>query len=925
MRESAGAAVARARARNVTTRAGARNVTARAGARIVPALALALAAGCRSAPAPAPRPALEQIFLGPGIAGEAPEPVALSPNGHWLLVRWRPVETDEHGAPRLEPGSALRLLFVMMGPVAGLTWYPEGAGRPLADWLPQGAVPPASSAANDEGSDDDDGRGEEGSDERDDRARLRAAWSTSGSTLAVAAGSAVYLVDPDEAAAELLLAPPDEPREPRAPRGDEADDDADDDAEDDGAPRLGTIRSLEFEDDDLALIVSDGEERYRLSLAARRPVALEDALCLSAMVAPRDSEVQWSDDYDVVFSPREPVVQAGGDGDDESVQDDIEQRESDDIEQREGDDDERRGPQVLIRSSGRTVELDGMAAIDELDDARLSPDGRWVFALEHDLSEAPAPTIVPDYLTERVSTRESRRALADDGPWPTRAWVWDTSSGARSELLFGGTAGLPELGARAEAGPGPPPGWYSGLSWAPQPEADDPARLAIARVTPDFRTRELWVWEPSGARLAVREHDPRWFGGPATRPHWSADGETLLFASELLASSTTPGRAQLFALDVVPGALRQLTAVEGEVTDFRPLPEGGIALQAIRDDPARRSIGVVDAGGGPVRWIGAPPGTNELPLVAASGTRVAFVHATIGTPGEIWGANPRNPNPLTDTEPYELVALDLPLPQRFETTAPDGERVRAHVWAPSLDDPDVARPAVVFVHGAGYLQNVVDSLTRYPREFLFNARLATLGYVVVDVDYRGSAGYGNAFRTAVQHHLGGKDLDDIHAVVDALVARGVVDPERVGIYGGSYGGFLTLMALFTAPERWAAGAALRSVTDWRTYHPRYTQPRLGRPSTHASAYELSSPIDHVENLEDPLLVLHGLVDSNVFAQDSIRLIEELIDRSLDFEAMLYPSQGHGFEDGRHWLDEYRRIERFLCEHLGPAPPPPSER
>jgi len=145
----------------------------------------------------------------------------------------------------------------------------------------------------------------------------------------------------------------------------------------------------------------------------------------------------------------------------------------------------------------------------------------------------------------------------------------------------------------------------------------------------------------------------------------------------------------------------------------------------------------------------------------------------------------------------------------------------------------------------------------------------------------------------------------------------VVDGERVGIYGGSYGGFMALMALFTAPDRWAVGAALRSVTDWRTYHPTYTQPRLGRPSTDADAYARSSPIDLVKGVKHPVLILHGMVDSNVFAQDSIRLIQKLIDQGSEFDAMLYPSQGHGFTDGRCWLDEYRRIERYLLDHLGP--------
>jgi dipeptidyl aminopeptidase/acylaminoacyl peptidase len=222
---------------------------------------------------------------------------------------------------------------------------------------------------------------------------------------------------------------------------------------------------------------------------------------------------------------------------------------------------------------------------------------------------------------------------------------------------------------------------------------------------------------------------------------------------------------------------------------------------------------------------------------------------------------------------------------------------------------------VVFIHGAGYLQNVTDSMTEYAVNLMFHSRLAEQGYVVADVDYRGSAGYGGKFRGDVQFQLGKLELADIGAVIDELARRGVIDPARVACYGGSYGGFLTLMALFQEPDRWVGGAALRSVTDWRTYHPGYTQPRLGRPSTHPEAYAASSPIDHAEKLRDPLLILHGMVDSNVFAQDSIRLIEKLIDLGIDFDAMLYPSQDPGFEDGMHWLDEYRRIERFLVRCL----------
>ena len=168
----------------------------------------------------------------------------------------------------------------------------------------------------------------------------------------------------------------------------------------------------------------------------------------------------------------------------------------------------------------------------------------------------------------------------------------------------------------------------------------------------------------------------------------------------------------------------------------------------------------------------------------------------------------------------------------------------------------------------------------------------------------------------MQNRLGELELADIHTILDALGKRGVIDVARVGCYGGSYGGFLTLMALFTEPGKWKCGAALRSVSDWRSYHPSYTQPRLGRPSKNDEVYKRCCPIDLAEGLRDPLLILHGMEDSNVFAQDSIRLIEKLIDLGKDFEAMLYPSQDHAFTDGRHWVDEYRRIERWMHVHLG---------
>jgi dipeptidyl aminopeptidase/acylaminoacyl peptidase len=557
-----------------------------------------------------------------------------------------------------------------------------------------------------------------------------------------------------------------------------------------------------------------------------------------------------------------------------------------------------------------------LADFDGLGPAALSPRGAYVVATDADESHAPASTLVPDYLTERVTTREARRQWADDGAYPEHTWAWDTHSGAREEIAFPGCAGA----------------WTTAIGWAPVVSFGEPERHAWHVVLADLATMQLWVWTEGRLERVHEERDPRWYGGPAAYARWSRDGRALVFGSESTRLSVTPGRSQLFAVDVETHAVRQLTEVAGEVSSFEVLESGALAFVASETNPAQRVLGIVPAEavrgelGAARTWariLPVPPGWNDKPRASADGLTLVFAHQELGRPAELWAVDTSGAGAareLSRTIPEPFAAIDWIRPESFQAVHPDGTRVRAHVFLPPgsslAGPPGRPRATVVFIHGAGYLQNVTDSMTEYAVNLLFHSRLTRLGYVVVDVDYRGSEGYGSAFRTDVQYALGALELDDIHLVLDELAARGVVDSSRVACYGGSYGGFLTLMALFTAGERWVAGAALRSVTDWRTYHPRYTQPRLGRPSTHPEAYERSSPIHFAEGLEDPLLLLHGMVDSNVFAQDTIRLIEVLIDLGKDFEAMLYPSQGHDFEDGQHWLDEYRRIERFLREHLG---------
>jgi dipeptidyl aminopeptidase/acylaminoacyl peptidase len=244
----------------------------------------------------------------------------------------------------------------------------------------------------------------------------------------------------------------------------------------------------------------------------------------------------------------------------------------------------------------------------------------------------------------------------------------------------------------------------------------------------------------------------------------------------------------------------------------------------------------------------------------------------------------------------------------------DGVEVYARMYTPKAQNKNGA--AVLFVHGAGYLQNAHHYWSYYQREFMFHQLLIEQGYTVLDVDYRASEGYGRDYRTAIYRHMGGRDLQDFVDAKQFLVSNFDIDSNRVGIYGGSYGGFITLMGLFTEPGTFACGAALRSVTDWAHYNHEYTTNILNTPAADPEAYRQSSPIYFAEGLQDPLLILHGMIDDNVQFQDVVRLNQRLIELGKkDWWMALYPVERHSFQYTSSWTDEYRRILELFDTYL----------
>ena len=367
-----------------------------------------------------------------------------------------------------------------------------------------------------------------------------------------------------------------------------------------------------------------------------------------------------------------------------------------------------------------------------------------------------------------------------------------------------------------------------------------------------------------------------------------------------------------------------LTDGEWEVGWARWLPDGKrVLVLGSRSGSTQRHLEILPAngdggGGGPSQRLTTAAGMNTHPLVGLRGERVVYRHSRFDTPWDLWSLDLRRgakPVQLTHTVPDRFRAVKWVVPEFVSFPSRDGITLRGLLYKPAGFDPRRRVPVAVFVHGAGSMQNVVDGWTIYSPNYKFHTVLAEKGYAVFEVDYRGSLGYGRDFRTGVHDYIGGKDLDDELAGVDYLRTVPWVDTQRIGIYGGSYGGFMALMALFKAPETYACGAALRFVADWANYYrgnPWYCVQRLGHPDKNPAAYYRSSPIHFASGLQDPLLLLHGVRDDNVHFQDAAQLTERLIRLGKKFDLMMYPRESHGFTAAASWggrIPPHRRLLR----------------
>jgi len=560
----------------------------------------------------------------------------------------------------------------------------------------------------------------------------------------------------------------------------------------------------------------------------------------------------------------------------------------------------------------------------ELAASSLSADGRWLLAVvETTGNDQGQADRMPKFVTRSgyVEVEDVRSLVGKNPATPQSLWLLDLETRQKHALALDsldGRADDPLAELKQAAGIDPHdaddlrPLRVTGIEWHPrQPRAivqlraiDNKDRWTIAVDAPDQQVEALH-----------RLTDPAWINWTFNEFGWVPGSDTLWMLSE------ESGYSHLHTIDR-DGRRRQRTRGSFEVYDIRFSTDGRHAwMLSNRDHPTEYDLYRLTLDGGEMIRLTDLKGVESYARHPRTGA-IVLRHSGPYLPPQARVLTPDGEQlAASDTRTGQYRAIEWQAP---EFVGIPSSHVEAPIWTkfyPARGGHAGPRPVVVFVHGAGYTQNTHHRFPYYFREQMFHNLLTARGWHVIDMDYRASRGYGRDWRSAIYRHMGKPELEDLIDGVAWVVAHHDGDPDRVGIYGGSYGGFMTFMAMFNAADTFNAGAALRPVTDWAHYNHGYTSNILNTPAVDPEAYRRSSPIEFVENLEGHLLISHGMLDDNVFYKDSVRLVQRLIElKKENWQLASYPLEPHGYVHPESWLDQYRRILRLFETTIGSSEP-----
>ncbi len=466
----------------------------------------------------------------------------------------------------------------------------------------------------------------------------------------------------------------------------------------------------------------------------------------------------------------------------------------------------------------------------------------------------------------------------------------------------------------------------------------DGTHMLVDRTLPNFKGRTI-------AAVDVTTNESRVVHEDVKKKFWSVTGDAQA-GSQISPNgkwisflSDKDGWDQLYVVSArspVLGPASQVT--RGSFETWRPAwsPDGTrIAFdQNEAADHGRRHIGVVtldttgEASKTSVRMLTSGRGADIAPTWSPDGTKILYQHSDPWNSADFYVIDAHAPNAkpvrLTDSMPASIDKTQLVEPKLVHYKGPDGKDVPAYLFVPKNLNPAIKHPAIVWVHGDGVNQNYDGWHVQrnYAVYYSIHQYFLQQGYVVLAPDYRGSTGYGSDWREGVYMDVGGKDFRDAGMANTFLKTLPYVNDKKIGIWGLSYGGFFTLLAVTEMPTAYAAAVDVAGVSDYALYyedpyHGTWTTSRIGTPSEHPEVYAQASPVSHMDKLQTPLLILHGTADVNVPYLHSVKLLDEAMKKGKGdlVTFMAYPGEFHYFTREHVLRDAWHRVELFWAAHL----------
>jgi dipeptidyl-peptidase-4 len=450
----------------------------------------------------------------------------------------------------------------------------------------------------------------------------------------------------------------------------------------------------------------------------------------------------------------------------------------------------------------------------------------------------------------------------------------------------------------------------------------DSGRIAIERLNRAQNRLDLLFCDAATgtSQTALTDTDKYWIN-TSDDLYFFSDGKRFLWSSE------RSGFRHYYLYDLSGKQLDQLTSGNWGITGtsgFGPgavkHPEVDEANSAIyflsnKDDVTETQLYRLSLRDKSVTRITRDAGTHRV-LFAPDHSGFEDTYSNEMTPPrqDLYRANGTNVASINANAVSELAEYRLTPPEFTSISAPDGSKLYAMMIKPPGFDPSRKYPVLIDVYGGPQVQNVRNAWEG--REFLWLEVMAEKGYVIFRLDNRGSYNRGHAFEASIYHQLGKVELSDQLAGVNYLKSLAYVDSSRIGIWGWSYGGFMTLEAMVNAPDVFKAGVSVAPVSDWKLYDTIYTERYMGRPQDESEAYKNSSPVNQLAGLKGKLMLAQGTGDDNVhFANTSAVLNALIAHGSYPDDVMIFPGRGHGISDSPARIELFHRITDFFLKNL----------